>query len=240
MRTRTAENARELRREGAYVMLIGDADALWCCPEPLNPEPWSLCRSQVDLLCNDCQKASRARFHIVGQKCPAEGCGSYNTRRATILRFPQVGDACGKFARSSLVAAAVCVYAISGDIQMCMRPLVITLYIRTTTIYNNTYLYLHGARRTRSQTCCLRCRSCCRRRSRRGWTDAARRAQPVSPPSAGPVPAPAAAAARRRRLCTSGDTAAVRLPSGICLSLPCRVWRRRGRECLRQAVVPAA
>lgn len=43
------------------------------------------------------------RFHIVGQKCPAEGCGSYNTRRVTILRFPQVGDACGKSAKSSLV-----------------------------------------------------------------------------------------------------------------------------------------
>lgn len=42
---------------------------------------------QVELLCNDCQHSSRVRFHIVGQKCPAPGCGSYNTRRVTILRF---------------------------------------------------------------------------------------------------------------------------------------------------------
>jgi Zinc-ribbon len=43
---------------------------------------------QVELLCNDCQHSSRVRFHIVGQKCPAPGCGSYNTRRVTIIRIP--------------------------------------------------------------------------------------------------------------------------------------------------------
>lgn len=43
---------------------------------------------QVELLCNDCQHSSRVRFHIVGQKCPAPGCGSYNSRRVTIIRIP--------------------------------------------------------------------------------------------------------------------------------------------------------
>jgi Zinc-ribbon len=43
---------------------------------------------QVELLCNDCQHSSRVRFHIVGQKCPASGCGSYNSRRVTIVRIP--------------------------------------------------------------------------------------------------------------------------------------------------------
>jgi RING finger/CHY zinc finger protein 1 len=52
-------------------------------PMPLEYRNW-----QVELLCNDCQKSSRVRFHFVGQKCPAEACGSYNTRRVTILRFP--------------------------------------------------------------------------------------------------------------------------------------------------------
>lgn len=43
--------------------------------------------AQVELLCNDCQQSSLVRFHIVGQKCPAAGCGSYNTRRVTIIRI---------------------------------------------------------------------------------------------------------------------------------------------------------
>lgn len=50
--------------------------------------PFLPCTMQVELLCNDCQQSSRVRFHIVGQKCPAEKCGSYNTRRVTIIRIP--------------------------------------------------------------------------------------------------------------------------------------------------------
>ena len=33
----------------------------------------------VTILCNDCNKRSTARFHVVGHKCGE--CGSYNTRR---------------------------------------------------------------------------------------------------------------------------------------------------------------
>lgn len=44
----------------------------------------------MELLCNDCQRASHVQYHVVGQKCPSEGCGSYNTRRVNLLRHPQV------------------------------------------------------------------------------------------------------------------------------------------------------
>ena len=44
--------------------------------------------AQVELLCNDCQATALVPFHIVGQKCPPPGCGSYNTRRVTIHRHP--------------------------------------------------------------------------------------------------------------------------------------------------------
>ena len=44
---------------------------------PMPPE----IRHPIRLLCNDCHRESTVRWHVVAQKCPGPGCGSYNTRQ---------------------------------------------------------------------------------------------------------------------------------------------------------------
>jgi RING finger/CHY zinc finger protein 1 len=41
---------------------------------------------EVSILCNDCNKGSKAMFHILGHKC--SDCGSYNTRRISTPQDP--------------------------------------------------------------------------------------------------------------------------------------------------------
>jgi RING finger/CHY zinc finger protein 1 len=39
------------------------------------------CRPEINILCNDCNTKSTVKYHILGQKCGSEQCGSYNTKR---------------------------------------------------------------------------------------------------------------------------------------------------------------
>jgi hypothetical protein len=48
----------------------------------LTPMPPEYANTWTRVLCNDCHTESDTRFHVVGLKCRAPGCGSYNTRRA--------------------------------------------------------------------------------------------------------------------------------------------------------------
>ncbi|RID47790.1 hypothetical protein BRARA_I04356 [Brassica rapa] len=41
---------------------------------------------EIEILCNDCNKSSKAMFHILGHKCAH--CGSYNTRRISAPQDP--------------------------------------------------------------------------------------------------------------------------------------------------------
>ena len=64
---------------------VCDLDWLWdqLDEEIVNtPMPEEYADKKVDVLCNDCGVTSRgAPFHVLGTKCLAEGCRSYNTRR---------------------------------------------------------------------------------------------------------------------------------------------------------------
>lgn len=46
----------------------------------LTPMPEDL-NYNIKILCNDCNKKSETKFHIIGHKC--QDCGSYNTKRLT-------------------------------------------------------------------------------------------------------------------------------------------------------------
>jgi hypothetical protein len=48
----------------------------------LTPMPGEYASKWIRVHCNDCNKESDTRFHIVGLKCRASDCGSYNTRKA--------------------------------------------------------------------------------------------------------------------------------------------------------------
>jgi len=45
------------------------------------PMPAEYAGRTVLVVCNDCRRRSRAPFHVVGLRCGAGGCGSYNTSR---------------------------------------------------------------------------------------------------------------------------------------------------------------
>lgn len=45
------------------------------------PMPVEYRNMMVDVLCNDCSKRTRTKFHVVGYKCGESDCGGYNTRR---------------------------------------------------------------------------------------------------------------------------------------------------------------
>ena len=57
----------------------------------ITPMPPEYANWQVDILCNDCNKASRVRFHILGLKC--SHCRSYNTRRVKVQESQAEFDA---------------------------------------------------------------------------------------------------------------------------------------------------
>lgn len=48
---------------------------------------------QVWILCNDCGGTNEVRFHLVAHKCPAVGCGSYNTRQTRASSATPAGGA---------------------------------------------------------------------------------------------------------------------------------------------------
>jgi RING finger/CHY zinc finger protein 1 len=45
------------------------------------PMPPEYAAVRVDILCNDCGQRGSAPMHVLGMKCAAPGCGSYNTRQ---------------------------------------------------------------------------------------------------------------------------------------------------------------
>ncbi|CAB87742.1 putative protein [Arabidopsis thaliana] len=58
-----------------------------CAKSMVDMSPsWHLLDFEVSILCNDCNKGSKAMFHILGHKC--SDCGSYNTRRISTPQDP--------------------------------------------------------------------------------------------------------------------------------------------------------